>query len=242
MLPEQPAEDVLASARVKIQHPELWGIADTLRLAPLLDDLETVLVCNASKVEFILPDVGVILHNQWAKPTRGSGVLGYASSGLQVFIPLSSRHILCLYDPDVYEPRRRVRTVKLSKSSDVGVLNRLLCEHAERLVYFSGNTHTHDALKHALPRLERMPREARIQTARFIATNGNQHLVMQHTDQPSTPYPLTWLKVKRSAARATINRRAQSWRDSSLRYARENLETGAREPLPQHRGLRFTKV
>lgn len=70
---------------------------------PVVFDLRLKLLKNGTPVEFITSDSPVVLHNHWARRFPGNGVLGLASSGLQIFFPLSPAYLAVLYDTDVYK-------------------------------------------------------------------------------------------------------------------------------------------
>jgi Protein of unknown function (DUF4238) len=70
--------------------------------ASLLTDLALLLVDNASSVPFISSDAPVVLHNRLYETSTKTDAAGYASLGLQLFLPLGPRHLLLAYDPGAY--------------------------------------------------------------------------------------------------------------------------------------------
>lgn len=197
---------------VKHHRPALASAINQLEIAVVLDDLAGVIVVNETRTEFVCPDTGVVFHNQWAKPVQALGVLGYACSGLQVFLPLGPRHVLCRYDSEVYVPRRSAGTIRLREPKDVNQLNRLLCSCAEQLAYFSGHDETRVVLERMRPTLNRRPVSAAGEIARFGATTGSGQLLHYHATQTNEPFPMRWLPVKPSMARFPLRRRGQTYR------------------------------
>ncbi len=228
-----PAEfqDKISQLRVTHEQAELFEARLALQFAPVLHDLASVLVIDDSPVEFVCPDTGVVFHNQWAKAVRGLGVLGYACSGLQIFLPVSSRALLCRYDSATYEVRRGVKTVQLTQRKDVSLINRLLCSCAERLVYFSGNAQTLQGLQENHKTLIRKTRAQLVSTDRFGSTTGRQQIVGYHMGQTIEAYQLSWLRIKRSVVAVPIAVRGQSFRPKATQAA--ELVWSPSKPLPE---------
>lgn len=103
-------------------------------------DLEMCLVENTSNLELITCDDPVVRYNQycWGSANAENG---WGMVGLQVLFPLTPRHLLLLYDPQVYEIRRPLRSgsvVRTSRARDVTELNALQILHAQDNIYYLG--------------------------------------------------------------------------------------------------------
>jgi len=226
--PSTPANVQQAGATLRVTHDkrELLGALQALEIAPVLDDLASVLVLSACPLKFVCPDTGVAFHNQWAKPVHGLGVLGYACAGLQVLLPLSDHAVLCRYDAGVYVARRAAHTITLTREKDVGLVNKLFCSTAEQQVYFDGSSPTLQFLRGELGALHRVSRAQSVEIARFGADSGD-HLIHYHTRQPIEPFPFSWLTVKRTMATYPINERGRAYRPTAQKVA-----ASIREPPP----------
>jgi hypothetical protein len=119
------------------QHTALYSAAETI---PLLRDLDAKFLVSEKKLGFIISDDPAIIYNQFAEhhplfrnwPTSR----GLAFKGLQMFLPISPRTYLAIYDPSTYEygsPKSRVCKASMS---DIRLLNTLQALHAHRCVYF----------------------------------------------------------------------------------------------------------
>lgn len=77
----------------------------------------------------------------------GSGT-GLACKGLQVFLPLSPKHLLHYYDGDVYRVGdKRQRVIFVKDDEDIHALNVLQCASAHANIYFDGSIAERDLRK-----------------------------------------------------------------------------------------------
>lgn len=117
--------------------------------APTLLDLQRCLVRNTTGLEFVTSDAPVTFHNSWCRDVLDGSGLGFASQGLQVFLPLGPRHGLLLFDPMVYAFRckQRPTVVAIDDARDVAALNTLQFHSAEHTIYYSGCSRTLDSVR-----------------------------------------------------------------------------------------------
>lgn len=141
--------------RLRKENP----ITDSLKLVigertfELLADLAWELVTNEADVEFVLPDTGVVLHNQWRQGDLEHAHLGFASAGLQLFFPIAPRALLVAYDTDVYARRAGKKEGSvLRRNQDVRQVNMLMLSDAVANVYFTGHERTAAQISGAIPR------------------------------------------------------------------------------------------
>lgn len=118
------------------------AVGNSLRAAaecvPLAQDLACKVLVNKTAVNFITSDNPAIFYNQFGeRRTIGSNV-GIVSKGLEIFLPLSPRHVGVLYDAQVYKVgRRRDLYGEVTDPRDVRKLNDLQWLNAMDAVYFS---------------------------------------------------------------------------------------------------------
>lgn len=108
---------------------------------PLLRDLHYKLIINETEQPFITSDHPVVLYNQFLEPRKKHGSnIGFASKGLEIFLPLSPKLTLIYFDKDVYRVGTRDKTVvKVNLTSDIKALNLLQCINANKNIYFNKN-------------------------------------------------------------------------------------------------------
>lgn len=146
--------EAIAEARRKI-HQFTYGrqpedeelrprhnIMTYLMNSPIILDMAACLVVNQTEVDFITSDNPVALHNWWFhhiyRQRPGSGT-GLAQAGLEIYLPLSPRHQLILYDRNIWSVPKANRngTIHLRSVHDVLALNERQFLSAEHNVYFS---------------------------------------------------------------------------------------------------------
>ncbi len=142
--------------KIKVSHknPALETSYQAISSAPLLFDLELVLLINKSKVEFITSDSPTALFNSFFNGKTKGYQTGYANKGLQIFFPLNPECMLVLYDPQYYEiPFKEDRTYLVKKDKDVRRLNGLQIIFCFNNIYFKNHkqidlNQQHNNLKH----------------------------------------------------------------------------------------------
>ena len=113
----------------------------TLRLFPemlsAILDLKAHLLI-ASRDVFVTSDNPVVKYNQYCEEVEHGGATGATSKGLQLFIPLSPRHCLILYDDTTYKAVAGQYTqISGASKSDIVTLNQLQLLSADSNLYFS---------------------------------------------------------------------------------------------------------
>jgi hypothetical protein len=200
----------------------------SVQIGSSLADLTDVLVINESPLEFVTSDIAVVFHNEWASPVRGVGVLGFACSGLQLFLPLSPRHLLVKYDAAVYAPPKSI--VHVRSVDSVRMINKLQCAYAERHIYFSGDATTRDSLVALREETPRAYRSKNVHVERLKQTDGAAEFIIWYSDQARLNLRLPWLPVRRSMAGVPVQQRIHAWRPRAMEAIRSNPRL--KEPPP----------
>jgi len=92
-------------------------------IARILGDLEYHIVKNETESEFYISDHPVFMYNWLYRNLEHPEVTSFSAVGLQIFLPLSPRLMLCLYDPTVYKYGQRNLVTCISDDSDIEILN-----------------------------------------------------------------------------------------------------------------------
>lgn len=104
--------------------------------ASLIEDLQISVIRNYTDYPFIFSDSPVVLYNSYYRKTTNRGVLGYQTPGLQIFLPLTPRLQLMMFDAAVYDGACRSGPFcELVDRSDVSQLNVLQLHHSRQAVY-----------------------------------------------------------------------------------------------------------
>jgi len=215
--PKVPDEmrDGIESLRVEYKSP----ITNSLKLAAsmphLLFDLELKVLVNTVAAEFITSDAPVVLFNQWCQGSSGMGTTGMASRGLQVFFPLSPRHVAVFYDPSVYRVgKRQARSVEVS-AYDVRGINRLQLIVAEDNLYHSGAPVTAAAIDR-LPFEWRRRQAAAVKVHRAVEDDGKSHLLHLYQEPSDARLDISTIQMLKRAKAIPLKDRSSMYREEAL--------------------------
>lgn len=224
--------------RTSVPEPEVslsQSIRDTLKSvwnsAPVIADLDDIVIVNESDIEFVVSDLGVTLYNQWGQDVEGVGTTGLACHGLQIFIPLSPRHLLIKYDASVYRTcgNQKVSSTVTKDTSGVKAVNYFHMVTAERCLYFSGHSNTTNSLLGLRKNICRAPLSSLIRVNLFEA--GERNLVSVASENLNLRLRLPWLTIRKSAARIPVKERGMMLRPEAQEIVRQQMR-GPRRPNP----------
>ncbi|GAB4212574.1 MAG: hypothetical protein OHK0012_07050 [Synechococcales cyanobacterium] len=103
----------------------------------LLTDLNFNLAINKTDLDFFISDHPVFMYNWLYKDLNHPGVTGLGARGLQIFLPLSPKLILCLYDPVVYKYGAKGSSLtSINQANDVEILNSFQAINSKSFVVF----------------------------------------------------------------------------------------------------------
>ena len=107
----------------------------------LLTDLKFHLAINKTSLDFFISDHPVFIYNQLYRNLDHPEVTSFGARGLQLFLPLSPRLILCLYDPEVYKyGTKNSLLTDINKVKDVEILNSFQAINSKSFVVFLDRT------------------------------------------------------------------------------------------------------
>lgn len=144
--------------KIDAKNVPLMALAAAEELCPFASDLAWKLVGNKTSRSFLTSDHPAVFHNQFLETRKKSGgITGINSKGLQIFLPIGPRHLLMLYDKDVYRVggRNQFDTyIETCNESDVAGFNSLQVANADEVIYFSAHTsenHVRQAVARGTP-------------------------------------------------------------------------------------------
>lgn len=167
---------------------------------PLLIDLEWKLLRATGTHEFITSDNPVVYYNQFFTFRKSGSNTGLASKGLQIFFPVSPKHLVVLYDGKVYGVgSKKSDVVDVSDARDVEQLNRLQFISALENVYFHGKCYPALREFRASERYRR-PQKSHMQV--FPGEETVEHrkeLIMMSRQDVRTELDLSFLRLLKPA-------------------------------------------
>jgi hypothetical protein len=108
------------------------------QLAPLLKDLKYHIIKNETSSDFYISDHPVFIYNWLYRELNHPAVTSLAARGLQIFLPLSPKITLCLYDPKVYYYGKQgdLETC-ISNNNDIEILNSFQVINSDSTIGFN---------------------------------------------------------------------------------------------------------
>ena len=127
----------LNTFRIGFEEPALSALSTVIPLYPLLFDLTCKVLVNKTGTDFVTSDNPVIFYNQLMSFRRHGSNTGVAAKGLEIFLPIDSRHMIVLYDEKVYRVGNdKNKTVYINRNRDAEQLNILQFCSASENIYF----------------------------------------------------------------------------------------------------------
>ncbi|MGI5865493.1 MAG: DUF4238 domain-containing protein [Myxococcales bacterium] len=214
---------------VDVRHadPVLFSLTLAGSLGPMLLDLHKVILVNETELEFITSDAPVIMHNAWCEGVTWQGTTGFASSGLQILLPLSPRRALLMFDRDVYAVgcKQAPVTVDIMNAADVEAINAMQMTTTQGNIYYSGDARTASSIDR-LPRSWYQPAGTSVAVQRAIDDDAGSQLVHLY-QKVVARLPLSFLRVKKKASSVPLKQRARQYRQLAL--AVDEMMRGLRE-------------
>lgn len=105
-------------------------------IAEFLGDLEYHIIKNETSSEFYISDHPVFIYNWLYRDLEDPAVTSITAIGLQIFLPLSPKITLCLYDPKVYGYGERTSVTCISNDSDIEILNSFQVINSDSIIGF----------------------------------------------------------------------------------------------------------
>lgn len=102
----------------------------------LLIDLDYHIIKNETQLEFYISDHPVFIYNWLYQNLEHPGVTSLTATGLQIFLPLSPKMTLCLYDPKVYKYGQRNSVISYANDSDIEILNSFQIINSKSIIGF----------------------------------------------------------------------------------------------------------
>lgn len=104
-------------------------------------DLRLALIKNISEMPFITSDNPVAKYNQFFMERGYFRPYDYGHWGIQIFLPISPKLCLVLFDPCAYRVRHmHDGKIVLNDPKAIRAINTLIVAYADKEIYFSGDT------------------------------------------------------------------------------------------------------
>jgi hypothetical protein len=198
-----------------------FALRESLRNAGLIaecwTDLGTHLILNVGDHPFFTSDNPVVLYNQYCEGIEGFGTTGATKRGLQVFLPLSPRHLALFYDKHVYKVGERNSNVsEVLKPQDLNSINLLQAINADKVLLFS-NWRDVEQIRKVVSRSKRHRKIWTPQAEEFPSLEDpeNESLLKIYQAPVNVDLDLSFLSLRRKVQSIPKRRRAIEYRDQN---------------------------
>lgn len=174
-------------------------------LAGTLRDLKYIAV-EIVEDAFITSDNPVFKYNQYLEQVLEYGTDGLGQTGIQIFLPLSPRHMLVMYDKDVYEYVKK----QLPSETDIEVLNSLQVISANRNLYFNDASQS-ATVENLASKYAHLRQDDPVAVEQFSSDEDPRYSLLHGYNQtPNVGMNLSFLRIKHRATRVSISKRLRN--------------------------------
>ncbi|WP_295994054.1 DUF4238 domain-containing protein [Rugamonas sp.] len=220
--------EYLNEVSIRLTEPTEIPISVAIKGRPLLDDLHFKILINATDVDFITSDNPVVRRNQFACGRKTFNNIGFACIGLQIFFPLSPKHIVIFYDSKIYKIGSKNSTECIIKNkSDVHRLNELQVLNADENLYFSDVGQKSNVFSAFFSSLSFHSKNRPILEEGPAQDQGNGRfgsMVRMHTPEQSKKLELSFVKLHRLISRDELDHVGPLVRNVDMVYAVQEFQ------------------
>lgn len=219
-------KDHLDEVKIGLREPALAALAGAAKNLPVAFDLEWKLLENKSPRRLLTSDNPAIFYNQFLEKRKPYGSnTGLACKGLQIFLPISPKHLLVFYDRDVYGVGSQSRNVVQTEShDDIARLNVLQALSARECLYFD-HTFAKEDLDGLMRRANGFKRLEKARVEKFYAPpdgdGKRRSLVWMHKTDIRCDLQLSFNRILKKAKCYDLGSRAVHLRNPALSEAHE---------------------
>lgn len=135
-----------SAGRLKLYQDHLASLITVQGVlgAVFLRDMEYHIIKNETASEFYISDHPVFIYNWFYRELEHPAVTSINAIGLQIFLPLSPKITLCLYDPKVYKYGQRSLVTCVSNDKDIEILNSFQIINSNSIIgFYSSKNESH---------------------------------------------------------------------------------------------------
>jgi hypothetical protein len=123
--------------QLRLSDPVAFALKNQNKSVLMITDLHIKLIRNETDIPFITSDNPVVQYNQFLEhKTPLEAITGYGVKGIQIFIPISTRYMLVLFDSQIYYlGKRKSKVIRVTRQFEIDQLNMLQVMNSDQMVY-----------------------------------------------------------------------------------------------------------
>ena len=211
----------LEAVRFGPDNPALISLSNAADIAYAISDLQLHLLCARRDLTFITSDNPAVKYNQYYEGFQGMGITGPLFRGIQIFLPLSPKRLLFLYDSSVYKVGSKGSNVISSvPDDDIANMNLLQATSAEQNLYFHDWSIEPEVRKRAQESLKhRQDDPTVVEEYEEVGNEETSSLIHAFERTPDLDMRLSFVRLRQRAQKISKSK----WKYGIYRY---------RKPLP----------
>lgn len=199
---------------LSLKNIGLWSLQFVPAIYSTLTDLRGHLAYVTKRSAFVTSDNPVFKYNLYCENVKGIGTTGTLARGLLVFMPISPRHVVILYDDEIYNVGTGHRSfTKNPPASDIFAINLLQVVSAEANLYYDEWRMT-NKIGRVIEEAQRFLPENRVIVEEFVefGREDESSLIHQFEPSPNLRLKLSFFSLKSSALKIPLNERVRLYR------------------------------
>lgn len=217
---ESSAPPGMDNLRFVMKNPIKVALCNAALSLPLALDLSLKVIINKTQEPFITSDHPVVFYNQFLEPRKKHGSnTGLACKGLEIFFPISPRHLLILFDRDVYKVGNKNNAViDVNDVADVKALNLLQCINLNENLYFNQEI-SEAQIRHLTNYAIRRRRETKVNIDEYKGAQTDEEMrFLLHTygSDVKCSLSLSFIHLLKKAKQYTLGDKILHVRDLSI--------------------------
>jgi hypothetical protein len=180
-------KEIVPNYEIFLEDPFWLLLGTAQKTYHLAGDLEFKLLNNATNKPFILSDNPTIFHNDFniKKGKKITDGRGFASMGLQILFPLTSKQLLFFYDSGLYKlGTRKSRIVTIEDDKLVDQFNILQILNSNEVLFFNSQMTPHYLNNLMTKSFNYTPFDQQ-EPFEFFAKNNDQSILMMKRSNPN---------------------------------------------------------
>lgn len=131
------SDNIIDTISAKAEIPNLYPLRFAIDMLPVTMDLQLNLIKNNSNASFVTTDNPVSKYNQLFIARKYLRPYEYGHIGIQIFMPISPKHCLVLFDAAAYKLNSFYNGLFVVKDPlIIRSMNRLFVAYADEEIYF----------------------------------------------------------------------------------------------------------
>ena len=205
-------------------------------------DLSMKLIINQTDRPFITSDDPVFEYDQYLESICDSLSYGIGSKGIEIFMPISAKLMLLLYDSRIYKiGTRKSCQVFVTQRNDVDQLNLLTVLYSDRVIYYEDGTISESEISQLVQKAKRFAFSEEMEIERYDCVEETGEMLHAHPRNKNCKAHFSFIKELDGAKAISIKPGQSIGSDITIRDYSLQLDKLCHDRDRPKRSLSFVK-